>query len=86
MTTKIQNRLVRRRYRKGFPIGSLTALLTGSLAALIGVCSGLEPFVISYRSFISALLLGTIVTIGTSIVQLANVQRPKRDSAPSGDT
>ena len=83
----IQRRRIRqRRALYKFPFGSLCGLITGAVAALIGVISGLDPLVISYRSLISALILGITVTLGVAVIQLANFERTNDNSQSAQDT
>jgi hypothetical protein len=55
------------------------ALLTGSIVTLVGVFVGLEPIVILVRSIVSAAVLGCLVSLGISIVRLANSEYKKRN-------
>ena len=69
------------RVRRTFPAGMFVSLLTGSIVTLVGIFSGLEPLVILVRSFVSAVVLGCLVSLGISIVRLANSEYKKRNVA-----
>jgi hypothetical protein len=76
------NRLSRReklREQGAFPAGMFAALLTAASVTLIGVSLRLEPLVILVRSSISAVLLGCLVSLGVSIVRLADSEYKKRE-------
>jgi hypothetical protein len=60
------------RRRKSFPVGTYTALLTSALVTLVGVFLRLDPFTILSRAVGSALLLGLVVSIGVSVIRLAD--------------
>jgi ABC-type uncharacterized transport system permease subunit len=50
-------------------------LLTGAAVSLVGLSVGLEPHVILWRAVIAAILIGSIVSFGLSVIDLANVTR-----------
>ena len=51
----------------------MCGLLAGSIATLIGVFSGLEPFVILLRATVASFTIGITVAIGMSIIHVANI-------------
>ena len=78
-----RDRVTRRkqlRGREAFPAGMFVALLTGASVTLVGVFHGLEPAVILIRSFVSAVMLGCLVSLGASIVRLANSEFEKQNT------
>lgn len=66
------------RSQPAFPAGMFAALLTAAFVTLVGVFLGLEPFVILFRSSISAVVLGCLVSLGVSIVRLADSEYKKQ--------
>ncbi len=81
MNRKQISRRAQLRVRRTFPAGMFVSLLTGSIVTLVGIFSGLEPMVILVRSFVSAVVLGCLMSLGISIVRLANSEYKKRNVA-----
>lgn len=71
----LQTQIARRRLKRKGPLGKVSALLTASGVSLIGLTIGLEPHVILFRSLVSALVIGTIVSFGLSVIYVANTTR-----------
>ncbi len=71
----LQSQIARRRLKRKGPLGRISALLTASAVALIGLTVGLEPHVILWRALIAAIVIGSIVSFGLSVIDLANVTR-----------
>lgn len=67
-----------RRARNMFPLGTFAAMLTSVSVTLVGVFLGLQPLVILTRAFVSALVIGLLMSIGASVVRLANAEHRKR--------
>jgi hypothetical protein len=65
-----------RRRRLG-PIGTVAAMCTASAVTLVGVMLGLEPHVILLRAAGSAILMGSVLTFGLSVIQMANTPPAK---------
>lgn len=51
------------------PVGLLAAMFTGSVVTLIGVFSGVDPFVVLIRAVVSAALMAVLVSIGTMVIR-----------------
>ena len=66
------DRILRKR-RPRQPFGMLSGLLAASLTTLIGICSGLEPFTILCRAMVSGIAIGLTVSIGISVIKVANI-------------
>jgi hypothetical protein len=47
-------------------------MCTASLVTLIGIMLGLEPHVILLRAAVSAIAVGSVLSFGLSVIQLAN--------------
>lgn len=62
-----------KRNKKQPPLAMLSAILTGCGVTLIGVFYGVEPFVVLTRALVSAVLIGTLVSFGLSVIRVANV-------------
>lgn len=65
-----------RRRRLG-PIGTVAGMCTASAVTLVGVLLGLEPHVILLRAAVSAVLMGSVLAFGLSVIQLANTPPAK---------
>lgn len=79
MSTERLTRRQRLRRKSSFPAGMFAALLTAVCITLIGVAIGLDPFVILSRAVMSAILLGTLVSFGMSVVRLMHAEsKPRR--------
>ena len=78
MGRKRETRRAVLRNRSMFPVGMFAALLTGAFVTLLGAFLMLEPFVILIRAFISAIVIGSICSLGVSIVRLADSEHKKR--------
>ncbi|TWU02366.1 hypothetical protein [Stieleria varia] len=78
MAEKKLTRRQRLRIKQSFPMGMYVGLLTGTFVTLVGVALRLEPFVIFVRSFSSSVLLGSVVSIGLSIVKMADTEYKQR--------
>ncbi len=68
----LRNQIARRRLRRRGPIATLVAVMTASGVTLIGLIVGLDPFTIFCRAGISAIALGSVVSFGLSVIDLAN--------------
>jgi hypothetical protein len=73
----LQNQIARRRLKRKGPLAKIAALLTASAVSLAGLGIGLEPHIILWRSLLAAIFIGTLVSFGLSVVDLANVTRSK---------
>lgn len=62
-----------RRRRPRQPYGTMAALLVGCMVTLIGVFCGHDPFTVLIRSVVSAVGVGLMVSIGISIIRIANI-------------
>ncbi|MEM9412504.1 MAG: hypothetical protein AAGA30_15425 [Planctomycetota bacterium] len=62
------------------PIGILLGLLAGTLATIVGVVCGVDPFTILCRSVLSGIAVGVTVAIGVGFVRLANRPNEARQS------
>ncbi|QDT10263.1 hypothetical protein [Planctomycetes bacterium K23_9] len=75
------NRIARRdamRAKNAFPYGKFVGLLTAAFVTLVGVYMQLEPITILMRSTVSAIVIGTVVSVGVSIVRLADAENPNQ--------
>ncbi len=72
---KLEHNLATRRLRRKGPLGTVSALLTASVVSLIGLSIGLEPHIILWRAFVSAVLIGSIVSFGLGVIYMANNTR-----------
>lgn len=72
---RLENQIARRRLRRKGPLGRISALLTASTVALIGLAVGLEPHVILWRAIVAATLMGCLVSFGVSVIFIANTTR-----------
>jgi hypothetical protein len=72
----LQHQITRRRMKRRGPLGTVCGLLVACAVTLIGLAVGLEPHVILWRSFISAILIGSLVSFGMSVIYVANSSRP----------
>ncbi|MFN6206543.1 MAG: hypothetical protein ACK49R_08885 [Planctomycetota bacterium] len=52
-------------------------MCTASAVTLVGVMLGLEPHVILLRAAGSAILMGSVLTFGLSVIQMANTPPAK---------
>ena len=68
----LQNQLARRRLKRRGPIATVLAILTASGVTLAGLSIGLEPFTILCRASVSAMILGSLVSFGLSVIDIAN--------------
>ncbi len=66
--------VMRRRLRRRYPVGMVAGMLTGSLATMIGVACGIDPFAVCTRALISGVIVGVLMSIGMSIVRAANLE------------
>lgn len=64
-----------RRAEQRTPFGALAAIITGCLVTLIGVFSDIEPFVVLIRTLVSSIAMGTLVSVGVSIIRAADLKR-----------
>ncbi len=71
----LENQIARRRLRRKGPLAKVSALLTAGAVTLIGLSIGLEPHVILWRAVVAAIVMGSIVSFGLSVVHLANTSR-----------
>lgn len=71
----LQNQIVRRRLKRKGPLARIAALLTASLVSLVGLGIGLEPHIILWRAVIASIVIGSIVSFGLSVVDVANITR-----------
>ena len=74
---RTQRRRARQRTSGRLRAGLLAGLLTAALVILLGALMRLEPYVILIRSTISGLLLSGLVSLGLSIVRLADSESRK---------
>ncbi|MGB7345733.1 MAG: hypothetical protein WBD20_16070 [Pirellulaceae bacterium] len=65
------------RVKRSFPHGKFAALLTAAFVTLMGVYLQLEPLTILIRASVSAIVLGGVVSLGVSIVRLADAESKK---------
>lgn len=72
MSGKQPTRRASIRRQKSFPAGTFIALLTAIAVTLIGVVLGLESTTILIRAIVSALLVGSVVSIGVGVIRLAD--------------
>lgn len=77
MKDQPQTQRARRRKRSRIPIGLHVGLLAAACITLIGVALGLEPAVILTRAVLSATILGSLVSFGTSVLGLTNAKNQK---------
>jgi len=66
-----------------FPHGKFVALLTAAFVTLVGVYLQLEPITILMRASVSAIVLGIVVSLGISVVRLADAESKKQDTGRS---
>lgn len=66
--------VMRRRLRRRHPTGIFFGLLAGSLVTLIGVACQLDPFAICCRALISGFAVGAVMSVGASLIRLANLE------------
>lgn len=79
MAAKKMTRRQQQRMQAAFPAGMFTALLTFAVVTLLGVAMGFDSWVIVQRACLSAIALGVIVSLGVSVVRLAESENtPKR--------
>lgn len=71
----LENQIARRRLKRKGPLAKVSALLTASAVSLVGLAVGLEPHVILWRALIAAIVIGSLVSFGLSVVDLANVTK-----------
>ncbi len=72
----LQHHIMRRRMKRRGPLGTVCGLLVACGVTLIGLAVGLEPHVILWRASISAVLIGSLVSFGMSVIYVANSSRP----------
>ncbi|MFN5321871.1 MAG: hypothetical protein ACK5D7_10400 [Planctomycetota bacterium] len=72
-----RNSIRQSRRRRLGPIGTVAAMCTASAVTLVGVMLGLEPHVILLRAAGSAILMGSVLTFGLSVIQMANTPPAK---------
>ncbi len=68
----LKNQIVRRRMKRRGSLGTVCGLLTACAVTLMGLAVGLEPHVILWRAFASAILIRSIVSFGMSVIYVAN--------------
>lgn len=78
MSNRKPTRRERLRNQQAFPAGMFAGLMTAACVTLIGVLLGLESNVILLRAAISGLVIGSVVSLGVSIVRLADAEHQKR--------
>ncbi len=71
----LQNQIARRRLKRKGPLARICALLTASAVSIVGLVVGLEPHIILWRALVAAIVIGSIVSFGLSVVDVANVTR-----------
>jgi len=71
----LKSQIARRRLKRKGPLAKVSALLTASAVSLAGLAVGLEPHIILWRALIAALVIGSLVSFGLSVVDLANVTK-----------
>ena len=71
----LRRHVTRRRMKRRGPLGTVCGLLVACGVTLIGLMVGLEPHVILWRAFISAVLIGSLVSFGMSVIYVANSSR-----------
>lgn len=78
MAREKKGRRARSRSNQRFPAGMFTGLLTAAFVVLVGVFLRQSPLVILIRSSVSAVLLGCIVSLGLSVVRIADSEQEKQ--------
>jgi hypothetical protein len=71
----------RARLKNEFPAGRVAALLTGAGVVLVGVFVNLQPSVILVRALVSSLVMGFIVSLGISVIRMADADYRRRRRA-----
>lgn len=71
----LNHQIARRRLRRKGPLAQVCALLTACCVWMIGASMGLDPHIVLWRSIVSALLIGVIVSFGLSVIYVANTTR-----------
>jgi hypothetical protein len=71
----LESQIARRRLKRKGPLAKVSALLTASAVSMVGLTVGLEPHIILWRALIAAIVIGSLVSFGLSVVDLANVTR-----------
>lgn len=71
----LRDQITRRRMKRRGSMGTVAGLLTACVVTLIGLAVGLEPFVILCRATVSAVLIGSLVSFGMSVIYVANTGR-----------
>ncbi|QEF98525.1 hypothetical protein Mal15_25770 [Stieleria maiorica] len=72
MSRKPTTRRASQRMQKAFPVGTLVALLTAVAVTLTGIIMGVESTTILTRAAVSALMVGSVVSIGVGVIRLAD--------------
>ena len=67
-----ERRKRQRRNQKQRPIALMAAMFTACVVTLIGVFSNVEPLAVLSRAFLSATLMGVLMSIGLGIIRTAN--------------
>ena len=78
MNTRIARRTEQLKRQK-FPHGRFVALLTAALVTLIGVYLRLDSITILIRASVSATVIGTLISLGVSIVRLTEDENRKHN-------
>lgn len=65
---------------QAFPHGLFAGLLTAAMLTLVGVFLGFEPHVVLIRATVSALIVGSTLSVGMAVVRLANVEQKEQGS------
>jgi len=63
---------LRRRIKRNSSFGKLASLLTACAVTLIGLAVGLEPYIILWRACVSAVVIGSLISFGLSVIDVAN--------------
>ena len=71
----LKHERMRRRLKRRGALAQVFGLLTACGVTLIGLAVGLEPHVILWRALVSAVLMGSLVSFGMSVIVIANVTR-----------
>jgi pilus assembly protein TadC len=77
MTTRASRRDALRA-KRSFPHGKFSGLLVAVFVTLIGVFLRLDPVTILIRASVSAIVIGTIVSLGVGVVRLTDSENKKQ--------
>jgi hypothetical protein len=72
----LDHEIIRRRMRRNDSLGKMLGLLVACFATVLGVYHGHEPFVVLSRAVISGIVVAAILSFGTGVVHLANIENP----------